>query len=314
MSRTCCRENPYGSRSRAHFTSPYAWRQSFRCGTPFLFFQSGLCALSAQGTPPISVFMKSIFIIGLVLMAVGCGRVLPELPRQVDALGVLGGVVVPDSHPIAKSIVSVGRTGRMNCTGTLISPDQVVSAAHCIDTRHRGSRLFEPGTRVQFRLPDGRLEIRDVIAWKFHPEWLSRKATMDDLAHESGDVILLRFHGQAPEPFRPAQVLPENQKLLVGETVIVAGFGGQTDIPTMVGVPIMRVYPAGYYEVHLDQRSKKGACKGDSGGPAYVEWGGQFYFWGISSRVIEWQDGIDTMCERTSVYADYRKIRREIEF
>ena len=40
----------------------------------------------------------------------------------------------------------------------------------------------------------------------------------------------------------------------------------------------------GKTEVEMNQTQGKGACHGDSGGPAFVVSGGQYYLFGVTSR------------------------------
>ncbi|MNY53743.1 Trypsin [compost metagenome] len=56
----------------------------------------------------------------------------------------------------------------------------------------------------------------------------------------------------------------------------------------------------GKTEVALDQSQGKGACHGDSGGPAFLKVAGVEYVWGITSRGIG-KDGVDD-CSLFSLY------------
>jgi trypsin len=61
-------------------------------------------------------------------LAVACSLVVPALPGSASA--VVGGTAVkPGTYP---SVVAVGTSESMDCGGTLIAPDVVLTAAHCI--------------------------------------------------------------------------------------------------------------------------------------------------------------------------------------
>jgi hypothetical protein len=228
---------------------------------------------------------------------------------------IRGGEPVAAEDPIARSTVFLSRDGRRQCTASLLSDSLAITAAHCVDHRHRARIEFTEG----FSLGFGASQERPVVAWRFHPGWvegLRSKQKANDTDVEDGDVVLLRFAGGLPAGFAPADLLSSEVQLRNGDEVILAGYGSQDDraldqadggILRRAPVNVLRARE-NYYEVHLDQRQGKGACKGDSGGPAFLVQNGQTYLWGVTSRMIEWQDGVEYLCQRTSVYADIRRL------
>jgi hypothetical protein len=127
---------------------------------------------------------------------------------------------------------------------------------------------------------------------------------------DMGDVALLKISQAAPEPYVPAQFLPASVSSLLkdGTEVVVAGFG-VTDGPTEEGAKVLRkanikIANASWAksEILVDQTAGEGVCHGDSGGPAFIDIGGKYYLWGITSRGVQDEKGT------CSQYAAFTKI------
>jgi len=219
---------------------------------------------------------------------------------------IRGGTPVASTSSVARSTVAIGEAGKIHCTASLLSSSIAVTAAHCLNQRGRIDIRFREGYELilgSVRLP--------IVAWRVHPD---RTAGGSSPAGE-GDIAVVRFVGALPEGYGPASILPKERKLTPGTLVRLAGYG-RTEESALdkagpglreVTVPVLRARP-GSYEIHLEQRGGAGACKGDSGGPGFLEQNGQLYLWGVTNRMIEWEDGIDYLCQRTAVYADLRAV------
>ncbi|RZA09657.1 MAG: trypsin-like serine protease [Proteobacteria bacterium] len=258
--------------------------------------------------------MKHFLLSLLPILALNaCGQITPYPSSGLEqaASSIRGGVPVEPSDAVFRSTVAISRNENEHCTGSLIAPNLVVTAAHCLDQRHRRDFPFQKGFAVTF----SETESREVLDWRIHPDWLSRPAQAVRAPKAGdGDLAIVRFAGDIPAGFKPAMRLGADRELKIGEEVILAGFGSQDNpgrddtqrILRRAEVKVLRL-PAGRYEVHLDQRAGKGACGGDSGGPAFLLVGGEPLLWGVTNHAIDWQDGVDYMCQRTTVYADIRR-------
>lgn len=187
------------------------------------------------------------------------------------------------------------------CSGTLIAPDVVLTAAHCVVSPSSMSVHF--GNSEPFDASRGVIEAR------VHPDWTGD--TTDDL---SNDIALLRLDSPAPPQAQIVAPLPSSQGLtltdidvtdleFVGYGVTETGSSGtrlrmdQTlrylcdaggtycNIDVPVGSDNYELLiPPGSLGIHMNNSG--GICHGDSGGPAFVMRNGTEYVAGVNSFVI----------------------------
>jgi hypothetical protein len=161
----------------------------------------------------------------------------------------------------------VGSGGNF-CTGALIAPDLILTAAHCI-APNIDYKTVEAG-------PDRRPVFKDIASVARHPQFSLKTL----LAHRAtADVALLKL--AAPSNGRIAPLLPPRTRVAVGESFVVRGYGvavrgegnsaGRLRAATLVatGQP-------GNLQLRLadpasdgGKRIGLGACTGDSGAPVY---------------------------------------------
>jgi hypothetical protein len=193
-----------------------------------------------------------------------------------DAVRIVGGVVTSD-FPDA---VAVGHRRGWCCTGTLVAPNVVVTAAHCLPDCAQQIFIGEDVERPR----DGRvIAVRAAVA---HPGYRPPDPT-DDIA-----VLIL---AEPVDDVAP-RAIADPGAVDAAETVRLVGYGN-TDVQSrggygrrrMVDVPVAgadprlgadltREFVAGV--PFLDRDS----CNGDSGGPAYVAVDGDWQLAGATSR------------------------------
>ncbi|MBL9101963.1 MAG: trypsin-like serine protease [Myxococcales bacterium] len=193
---------------------------------------------------------------------------------------IFGGYVsVEGAWPTAVAI----HAGSILCTGTLVRPDVVLTAAHCLSnvpgpssiSVSFGNNVYDPST----------VEV-PVIDFGFDPEFCPSDDCKEDI-HDYGYLILAE-----PQSITPTRIVASQDEwdelMAVGETVIVVGYGLDenmtiTGIKREVEVPITRFSKSGleFQAGGMD----KDSCQGDSGGPAFARLStGEYVLAGITSR------------------------------
>ncbi|UYL09070.1 trypsin-like serine protease [Bdellovibrio sp. SKB1291214] len=130
---------------------------------------------------------------------------LYSLPSQA----IVGGQLVPPSAELAKHTVAIyAASNASTCTGTLIAPDIVVTAAHCL-IRPKGDLTVIFGTDSVEALKDSS-RTRKVIATAISPEF-SRS--------EYGDLGLIKMASPAPAGYTP---VPYAKSVMTPESILMA--------------------------------------------------------------------------------------------
>lgn len=223
---------------------------------------------------------------------------------------IVGGVDVGSGDYYAKTTVALlTRTaqGGSICTASIIAKDLLVTAAHCV-TDMFGRTLSPSAHRIAFTAnvdnanPSG---FRAVDGVKVHPSYRGVSGSGKD----QGDIAIVHFNGGLPSGFMISTLLPSSSSLKNGQVATLAGFGVTTMAGGGEGAGLLRkvntkIFNAkfGKTEVLLDQRGGRGACHGDSGGPATVSISGKIYLFGVTNR--GYPENAPDDCKQFSVYTN----------
>lgn len=262
-----------------------AFREAFNVATE-LSLPEGLRV--ANATPAIERLAESSVYYDPTLQA--------NLRAMVAADDRIIGGVETTSHD---ECVAVGSATSWCCTGTLIAPDRVLTAGHCKDSC--ASRIFV-GKDIT-----GAGEEIPVREARRHPDY--RTATRNDLTV----LVLERPVTRA----RPVQVATD-AAIRAARTVRLVGYGTTNAMGTtgygkrrVVDVPVAShdCEPAevgfkygcdpGLEMVAASPLLDRDSCRGDSGGPVYVEVAGRWLLAGATSRATK---GAAQPCGEGGIY------------
>ena len=203
------------------------------------------------------------------------------------AAAMVGGAPPSDSGIAASVITIIGSRGTF-CSGALIAPDLVLSAAHCISA----------GTDYKIVLYDAQRtpQLRDVKRVAVHPQF---NAAGISSHRASADVALLQLAQPLTKPVAALGI--PSEPIAAGQNFVVAGIGvtrrgdGKSG-GTVRAASLTSTSQPGRLQIRLvdpaanNLRDGLGACTGDSGAPVAQAQSGRLLVVGV----VSWSTGANS--------------------
>jgi len=197
------------------------------------------------------------------------------------ANAIIGGTPVSADSEIARTTVMLighNKLGPYHCSGTILSDQWILTAAHCVAEASDLSIVFS-------RSSDG-YNVRRAVFWNSNRDFPGVGVVTEESYR---DIGLVRFMGGIAPGYHPvtilnprvlAQFVAENRLATIAGYGLRSAEGNDSGYLDSVEIPIQQVAPR-QVDVGLPDSV---SCSGDSGGPAFVNVYGRYYQWGVLSR------------------------------
>ncbi len=231
---------------------------------------------------------KLINLLFLILLVLSCK---PQIEHGYAVNSKIVGGIPTDDFPGVVAITHADE-GQF-CSGVAVSPHIVFTAAHCLFGQEASDLSVYVGAGDRYGDYVGQYQVASYDIHSGYDDELSTNETFFDFAY----IVLadpLNFDEKDYiVPLTNARLLKKAFKKNSREEVILMGYGrdekGFAGQKRMTGTYMVEVHP---YEFDNDSREEgdylgiyskvQGACKGDSGGPAFMRFYGKTYLVGIA--------------------------------
>jgi secreted trypsin-like serine protease len=221
-----------------------------------------------------------------------------SLSGNLELSDIVNGKSTTKKNENALSVVAIiaeKDEGQSLCTGTVIAPEIILTAAHCLDN-------VSPRLQIVFNFNISKAkekDLREADKYIQHPHWGRH------LKSGESDIALIHFKGALPDNYFPVVLANKSLKLKIGQNVSMLGYG-VTNGRSYKGAGKLRETNSTILEQNsstefITDGVKSSVCYGDSGGPSFLKTGNSYVQWGVASSVLNKE------CNEASVHTGVMK-------
>ncbi|UYL08679.1 trypsin-like serine protease [Bdellovibrio sp. SKB1291214] len=253
---------------------------------------------------------KYIYALALVLLS-ACQPVNHASDSDVDDVTeeIVGGTKVTRMDSISKHLAFIYSDRDYSyCTGTIISDNMILTAAHCIKN---SSETLSIGFGLDYI--EGNMQVR------YSSGSVAHSGFKFDSTYERNDIAILFFSGGLPEGFEPVPLANASVFAKADANIVTVGYGRVKGIRNLsanengygrlrkVNLKIQSV-SSNKKTFEVSQKDGRGICYGDSGGPAFIKSKGLYYLAGVTSAVLWYKpkESIYDLCKEHSIFMDVK--------
>ena len=221
--------------------------------------------------------------------------------------GIVGGNSIDDTDPFAKRVALL-KSDDTTCTATVISPNVLLTAAHCVRGKLNLQVVF--GASGDCGANNVFTQTRKVVGTRVHENYNPQGFGTKDIGNVKNDIALVKIQGDLPAGVVISSI-HDGRSRLDSDELIAVGYGD--DRENSKDAPRLRRVNKDYDSLRTTNSSQQlillqdnsGICTGDSGGPQFVRSQGQYQIFAVNSGVMGSND--QDYCHRQAIlmYAPY---------